>query len=266
MLAKVIAHAPTRTEAALRLARALEHSRIRGITTNRDFLVAALRHPAFLAGDTTTAFIDRAGVARTRTPSVDELRVAMIAAALAAQTDARAAAPVMGSIPSGWRNSIMPPEIRTYVYDGTEHEVGYRHRRDGGFEFGDDTVRLRGIRNGWVDFEDGGQRHRLHVYCHGRLVWVQGPDGDVALIGQPRFPEAGREADVPGALMAPMPGKVLSVEVTAGDMVTEGQLLLIVEAMKMEHRISAPHAGVVGEVRAHVGDQVAGGDLLVVLG
>jgi biotin carboxyl carrier protein len=63
-----------------------------------------------------------------------------------------------------------------------------------------------------------------------------------------------------------MPGKVLSVEVAAGDQVTEGQLLMIVEAMKMEHRITAPRAGLVGEVRAHTGDQVSGGDLLVVLG
>ena len=69
-----------------------------------------------------------------------------------------------------------------------------------------------------------------------------------------------------GGLVAPMPGKVIAVEVTAGDAVAEGQLLMIVEAMKMEHRITAPHAGVVGEVRAHAGDQVGAGDLLVVLG
>jgi biotin carboxyl carrier protein len=63
-----------------------------------------------------------------------------------------------------------------------------------------------------------------------------------------------------------MPGKILAVEVAAGDMVSEGQLLMIVEAMKMEHRITAPHPGVVTELRARAGDQVAGGDLLVVLG
>jgi biotin carboxyl carrier protein len=62
-----------------------------------------------------------------------------------------------------------------------------------------------------------------------------------------------------------MPGTVLAVHVQPGDTVSAGQLLMIVEAMKMEHRIAAPHSGVVGEVRAHPGDQVSGGDLLAVI-
>ncbi len=71
---------------------------------------------------------------------------------------------------------------------------------------------------------------------------------------------------MPGGLVAPMPGTVLAVHVKAGDTVTAGQLLMIVEAMKMEHRITAPHAGVVDDVRARRGDQVSGGDLLAVIG
>jgi propionyl-CoA carboxylase alpha chain len=90
MLAKVIAHAPARTEAALALALALERSRIRGVTTNRNFLVAALRHPDFLAGRTTTSFIKDTGVALARPPSPAELRTAATGAALAAQAARRA--------------------------------------------------------------------------------------------------------------------------------------------------------------------------------
>ncbi|HET7523387.1 MAG TPA: biotin carboxylase N-terminal domain-containing protein, partial [Acidimicrobiales bacterium] len=110
MLAKVVAHAPTRLEAARRLALALDRSRIRGVTTNRDFLVAVLRHPRFLAGDTTTAFIDDSGVALSRSLSPGEVRTAAMAAALSARAGATRARKVLRSIPAGWRNSVMPPE------------------------------------------------------------------------------------------------------------------------------------------------------------
>ncbi len=281
MLAKVIAHAPTRTEAALRLALALERSRIRGVVTNRDFLVAALRQPEFLAGNTTTSFIEQAGLAVARRAPAGELRLAAVAAALSAQAAARAAAPVLGTLPSGWRNSVMPPERAAYRHGADVLEVGYRRQRDGRFAVevsgagaaggtataggsGSMTVTVYRAEDGWIDLAEGGRRHRLHVFRHGDRVWVQGPGGDVALTAVPRFPAAAT-ADVPGGLVAPMPGTVLAVHVQPGDTVSAGQLLMIVEAMKMEHRIAAPHAGVVGEVRARRGDQVSGGDLLAVI-
>jgi propionyl-CoA carboxylase alpha chain len=271
LLAKVIAHAPTRQEATLGLARALEHSRIRGLTTNRDFLVAALRHPAFLAGEATTSFIETSGVATARSVSPDEWRVAGMAAALAGH----AGAPTRHGLPKGWRNSVMPPERRVYGGQGPSgplsgmSEVSYRIRRDGSFDFGGATVRLRGVDGGvdggWVDFDLDGRRHRLHVLRRGDRVWAQGPEGDVELRAEPRFPEPSLDAGISGGLVAPMPGKVVSVAVAEGDQVGEGQVLLILEAMKMEHRVLAPHPGTVSELRAGPGDQVNGGDLLVVL-
>jgi acyl-CoA carboxylase subunit alpha len=275
MLAKVIAHAPTRTEAALRLARALERSRIRGVTTNRDFLVATLRHPEFLAGHTSTAFIEHTAVALARQPSPDELRVAGVAAALTAQVRARAATPVLATLPSGWRNSVMPPERAAYRYGPAVVDVSYRRQRDGRFAIevngpepaGETcrmTVSVHDADGGWIDIEEGGRRHRRHVLAHGHRVWVQGPAGDVALVAVPRFRQAERET-VAGGLVAPMPGTVLAIHVHPGDPVSAGQLLMIVEAMKMEHRITAPHAGVVGEIRAARGDQVAAGDVMVVI-
>ena len=274
MLAKVIAHAPTRAEAALRLARALEHSRIRGVTTNRDFLVAALRHPEFLAGRTTTAFIERAGVPLARQPSQDELRVAAVATALTAQAETRAATPVLRTLPSGWRNSVMPPERAVYRHGPAALEVSYRRQRDGRFaidvnglglaETPHMTASVRCADAGWIDIEEGGRRHRRHVFRQGHQVWVQGPAGDVALAAVPRFPEAQRELAA-GGLAAPMPGTVLAVHVSPGDPVSAGQLLMIMEAMKMEHRITAPHPGVVGAIGPRPGDQVAAGDVLVVL-
>ncbi len=276
MLAKVIAHAPTRTEAARKLALALERSRIRGVTTNRDFLVAALRNDLFLAGDTTTSFIERSGAPLRREVSTKELRVAVVAAALADREESVASRPVLRSFQPGWRNTVMPPEARTYEHAGEDVTVSYRTNRDGTLDIDGRTVKVHSTLEGWVDFEEldaveglsgprPHSRHRVHVFKAGADVWVQGPDGDVRLVGLPRFPEADRGEHVAGGLVAPMPGKVISVDVQAGDHVEVGDLLMIVEAMKMEHRVLAPHAGAVGELRAHVGDQVNGGDLLVII-
>jgi propionyl-CoA carboxylase alpha chain len=277
LLAKVIAHAPTRHEAANCLAFALERSVIRGVTTNKDFLVATLRHPEFLAGNTTTDFIDRTGVPLRRMPSADELRTAAIAAAMTAHAATRLSASVLRSLPTGWRNSVMPPEKATYQHGSDEIVVTYRSQRDGTFDVTvaewSGRVAVLNVGDCWIELEQAGDdvttRHRLQVFRDGHRLWAQGPNGDVLLVMQPRFPDAstegGIEGGIEGGLVAPMPGAILSVEVAPGDTVSEGQLLMILEAMKMEHRVIAPHAGVIAEVRAHAGDQVSGGDVLVVL-
>jgi propionyl-CoA carboxylase alpha chain len=186
---------------------------------------------------------------------------------------------VLATLPSGWRNSVMPPERAQYRHGQDTVAVGYARQRDGRFAVtvtgpgpapdgapdSVEPVTVHHAGDGWIDFEQGGRRHRLHVLAAGDRVWVQGPDGDVALTAEPRFPESGRGEAVAGGLVAPMPGTVLAVHVAPGDTVAQGQLLMIVEAMKMEHRITAPRAGMVREVRARPGDQVNGGDLLAVL-
>ena len=96
------------------------------------------------------------------------------------------------------------------------------------------------------------------------LKLTGGPAGDVALEEEARFPVFGLEG-VEGGLVAPMPGNVLSTHVEAGDAVEAGQLLLVLEAMKMEHRVTAPEAGTVAEIRVAAGDQVGNGELLVLL-
>ncbi len=268
MLAKVIVHAPTRREAALRLARVLETTRVQGIVTNRDFLVATLRTPAFLAGDTTTDFIERVKPARVRAPTAEGIRDAAVAAALTAQLDRRAKARALASLPSGYRNSRMPPQSVRYRHGEHEFGIEYRARRDGSFHVasddGEHVVRRLARDGDTVSFELDGRRVAL-AYVRDGMRWAMHGNGvDVELVEQPRFPQREREG-VAGGLVAPMPGKVIAVHVQDGERVVAGQLLLVLEAMKMEHRITAPEDGQVQELRVQQGEQVANGALLIVL-
>lgn len=266
MIAKVIVHAATRREAAGRLARVLETTEIQGLRTNRDFLVATLRTDEYLAGDTTTDFIDRVEPARVREVSRQELVEAAIGVAMEAQAQRRAAARVLRTLPSGWRNSTMPKESITFNCGNETIEVAYRRHRDGRFRLVCDAeehvIQIYQAGAGAVDLDDNGRRLQFTVQSHGTDWLVHSAFGDLVLTQQPRFPDASLDANT-GGLTAPMPGSVLATEVAAGAAVSKGQLLLIMEAMKMEHRITAPRDGVVETVHVAVGDQVDNGQLLV---
>ncbi|MGI8926644.1 MAG: acetyl/propionyl/methylcrotonyl-CoA carboxylase subunit alpha [Tepidiformaceae bacterium] len=271
MVAKVITHAPSRGEAARRLASALEGLRLHGLTTNRDFLVATLRHEAFLAGDTTTAFIDRHRPARVRVPPEGEIRVAALAAALTGAARRRASSVILPFLPSGWRNSRGLMQQVRYLHGEGEILVAYSEARDGDFDyaFGERTGRARMVRfepglPGRVTLEVDGHRHELTVTAQGESTWVQGSAGEIALSEVPRFPLLQREA-VAGGYTAPMPGKVLQIAIYKGESVTAGQLLLLVEAMKMEHRITCFEDGVVTELRVAAGQQVDRDEVLLVI-
>ena len=270
MIAKVITHARTRREAAARLARALEQTTLQGLRNNRDFLVATLRTPAFIAGDTTTDFIDRIDPPRQRSLDAQTLADAMIAATMAGQAAQRATAKVLGrGFRSGWRNSVMPPERTSFKVGDDEIAVSYRSQRDGTFkvEVGDDeprSVALFGHGEGGVDLEIDGRRLQLSTVRRQDHWLIHGTDFDVDLIELPRLPVPGL-LEVKGGLTAPMPGNVLATQVKEGDAVREGQLLLILEAMKMQHRITAPFEGSVKELHVREGDQVDNGALLVLL-
>ena len=265
MLAKVIAHAPTRREAALKLALALERTRLGGLTTNRDFLVATLRHDAYLAGDTTTDFIERHAPATRREPTAAERARAATAAALWQQAHNRASATVLTTFPSGFRNSVTPPQ-RLELADGA---LEYARRRGGSFavtfEGASYSARLHGAGTEYVDVELDGHRSRAGVARLGddRML-VDLPTGAVELALGERFPSPRRDGPA-GGLVAPMPGRILDVRAVAGDAVTAGQVLVVMEAMKMEHHLSTPTDGTVTEVRVEVGDQVDNGAILIVV-
>ena len=269
MIAKVIAHAPTRREAAAKLARALEQTALQGLRHNRDFLVATLREPAFLAGDTTTDFIERIDPPRRRELDAQSLSDAVIAATMAAQAAHRANANVLAAFRSGWRNSMMPPERTKFRHGDDEIAVSYRSQRDGAFQVTLDedeprTVAVFSVEGGQVDLEIDGRRLQLAIAGTEDRWLVHGTDFDVDLTELPRLPLPGL-LEIKGGLTAPMPGNVLATHVQQGEEVREGQLLLILEAMKMQHRIVAPFDGSVKELHVGEGDQVDNGALLVML-
>jgi propionyl-CoA carboxylase alpha chain len=282
MLAKVVAHAPTRDEAAARLAAALRGLRVHGVTTNRAFLVDVVEHPAFLAGDTWTDFIDRHGLAGPgRAADPAWLRRAAVAAAVAVRVDRAAAVAAGGdlpAIPPGWRNNRSTGDRAVYDPAGAAPGAGVAGRdgiavevwpcRDGGLEGSADgepfRARVHARRGIDLDLELDGVRERLTVAVDGAVHTVQGRRGEARLVERPRFPRPG-PARQAGGLVAPITGVVAAVRVAVGEQVDAGTPLVVVEAMKMEHPVTAPAAGTVREVRVEPGDRVDADALLVVL-
>lgn len=264
MLAKVISYAPTRRQAALVLADALARARLHGVRTNRELLVNVLRHPAFLDGDTDTAFFDTHGLDKLSAPLADSavVRLSAIAAALADAARNRAVAPVLGPVPTGWRNLASGYQVKTYRDDSdTEQPVQYRFTRTGLTLPDDATVRLVSAAADRVTLADDGVEHTFAVARHGDDVYVDSARGPVHLVTVPRFPEPGSTVEK-GSLVAPMPGNVIRLGAAIGDTVTAGQPLIWLEAMKMEHTITAPSDGVLAELNVETGQQVEVGAVL----
>ncbi len=265
MLAKVIAYAPTRSEAAGRLALALARTHLGGVVTNRDFLVATLRTPEFLAGDTTTDFIDRVKPARALEPSEAERTHLARLAALWVQGCNRAATAVLGQVSSGWRNARLPDQKLVLDHGEESITVLYHSLRDGSFRFSDGaTARIHAWNEGGIDVEIAGRRSRARVTRSRDRLIVQGPDGDIVFTELPRFVLPGDE-ETAGGFVAQMPGKVIDLRVALGDVVRAGDTVIVLEAMKMEHPMRATEDGVVTEVRVSVGEQVEAGALLLVV-
>lgn len=264
MLAKVISYAPTRRQAATVLADALARTKIHGLRTNRDLLVNVLRHPAFLAGATDTAFFDTHGLDDLATPLADAGAVTLsaIAATLADAAHNRRTARAFGPAPSGWRNLASGYQTRTYRdAAGDEVPVRYRFTRDGVELPDDDGVALVAATPERVALSVHGVERAFEVARYDDQVYVDSPLGPVQFTALPRFPDP-NDAVAHGSLLAPMPGSVVRVGAAVGDTVTAGQPLIWLEAMKMEHTIAAPEDGVLTELNVAAGQQVEVGAVL----
>ena len=265
MLAKVISYGATRTDAAIKLARALEAAHIGGLTTNRDFLISTLKTKEFLDGDTTTDFIDRVKPSRILEINDADMNHATAIAALWIQELNRRDDNVLGHLPSGWTNGRTPKQNIQFKYKDQEINVEYRAKRDGSFAIHNSSIAFvyECYENG-IDLEFDGRRHFSKVTIYKNLLLVHMPFGDILLEIIPRFVVPGVEVQA-GGLVAPMPGKVIDLKVKKGSKVKSGETLVILEAMKMEHSIKATEDGVISELFIASNDQVENGALLMVL-
>ena len=271
MLAKVISRAPTREQAARELASALRRSRIHGITTNRDLLVASLTHPEFLDGDADTGFYGRHDPAALTRRSALPIEVAALVAALADGARQVAQRPVLRAVRGGFRTVPSAFQQRGFAHGDEEVLVGHRTGR-AGLELAAplrsvEQVDLVAARPDHVVLDLDGVRRRFDVaWLPGEpeTVVVDSPTGSATLRVLPRFVDPTAQAPA-GALVSPMPGTIVHVGASAGDLVEAGQVLPTLEAMKMEHAVTAPAAGTLTHVAVAVGQQVDQGATLAVV-
>ncbi len=272
MLGKLIAHAPTRDGAIRQLAHALDHTVCLGLQTNRRFLSRVLRHPAFARDAVTTAFIGQhfADAASRAEPAPGWLE------ALAAAATAALPVQPLPTLWQGWTScnrigteALLELEggTRRWRIDGSGGDLtatpaagGATHRIQALAQHVDAAELSRSI-SASVD----GRPVTAQVHRQGTRWWWL-CDGIDLELQDLRLTGAGSTAQASaGALRAPMHGRVTQVLAAAGATVEAGALLLVMEAMKMEHQIHAPHAGTVKTVLTRPGEQVAARQLLVEL-
>ncbi len=232
MIAKVIVHAPDRASAAAKLAQACAEVRVWPVRTNAGFLVRCLREPAFVAGEVDTGFIPARQDALTAPPGLSQARLSALAAAVSAPPPFRESGPLNAPELTGFRANGRPAREVALWVDGQLRLAEAQ---------GGEPARAPAGPPPWRVFEGG------EVY-------------EVALDPPVAAGLAGGASN--GQLTAPMPGRIVSVAVKAGDAVRKGQAVVALEAMKMEHALSAPFDGVAAEVPVAVGQQVSEGALL----
>jgi len=270
MLAKVIAWAPTRAEALRRLAGTLAKAQVHGLKTNRDLLVNVLRHEAVVTGDVSTDFFERHDLSTLAASPADQAAVqfSAFAAAVALAERGKADRKEQARIPVGWRSVTSQPLTTKFLVAGEELVVGWYGGRDGyraaDLDDADLDVSVVSAATGSVVLEIAGVSRTFEVTTDGDQVDVESPLGHVALRKLPRFVDPAEQVAT-GSLLAPMPGTVISVAAGKDDEVTAGQTVLVLEAMKMQHTVSAPHDGVVTDITVAVGDQVTAGAVLAVV-
>ena len=255
LLAKLIVAAPTREEAVRRLQHALDRTQIGGLRTNLPLLRWIAQDEAFVRGETTTSFLaqrlDESRFARTAFPR--EVQILALAAML--RDDA---------VP--WRIAGIAIPL-AFAHDDARATLRIDRSADGVIVHGDLTGPLRTLGNGATMHAAVGDieaRGRVRRHDRGYAILWEGIEYNVGLAPAPQVESAGGIGDErSGSIRAPMPGKILRVAVAPGDRVEARSLLVVLEAMKMEHRIEAPGAGTVGTVHAREGATVAGGAALV---
>ena len=265
MLAKIISFGETRIEAANKLALALENSHFGGMKTNRDYLVSILRSKEYLDGDTTTDFIERVNLKSDIDLTHEEITNYAKVGAMWIQGKNRNEAMVLKNIQSGWNNGRLPYQEVRLLHNEDELKVKYRSLKNGDFisEI-DENIRIFDWSMDFIDVEISNTRYRSKISIEDDLLLVHTYKGNLLFKILPKFNIAQEEV-VKGGLVAPMPGKVVEIKVKKGSSIKKGDTLVILEAMKMEHKVLAPDNGKIKEVLIKENEQVENGATLVVL-
>jgi len=268
MIAKVIVHAPTREQAIRRLAAVLAKARLHGLVTNRDLLVNLLRDPVFAEARMHTTWLDTADRATLAAAPGGEgaAELSALAAAVALAEASRLSRPVQRRIPAGWRNVVAAPQVTTFLRGASgDDEIAVRWYGGRDFRAADiEGVEVTDAGPDRVTLAVHGVARTFEVFVAGDRVDVESSLGHVPLRRRPRFVDPSTQVAA-GSLLAPMPGSVVAVRAAVGDVVREGQPILVMEAMKMQHTIAAPVAGTVTELSASAGQQVEAGTVLAVV-
>ena len=270
MIAKLIVHGDTREQALARLDAALAQTHIVGLATNVQFLRYVLATDSFRRARLDTALIPREA---DHLFQQDRLGLPLTVAAAVARTllDERSAQ-VPGdpfSRRDGWNSHGQAERVFDFDYGGQHHAARLSYLHDGALRLRVDgsegLLDFRPLADGTLDLLYAGQRERVQVYVRGEAMHVFARRGASQVLEVDLIAHAGEGASEGGRLTAPMPGKVISFAVKAGDAVRQGQALAVMEAMKMEHTIAAPQDGTVAELLYAPGDQVAEGAELLKL-
>ena len=272
MVAKLIVHGDTRAQALARLDEALAQTHIVGLATNVQFLRRVAASNAFVQAQLDTALIPReAAVLFDQEPVGLPLAVAAgVAHTLLAERATEATDPF--SRRDGWRSHGVVERRFAFEFHGDAVQATLQYLHDGALrlEVGEGEASTSGplvfaLRGAHIDVQFAQQRTAVRVASHGEHNHVFTPQGATQITTIDLLAHAGEAEQEGGRLTAPMPGKVVSFAVKAGDVVSKGQPLAVLEAMKMEHTIAAPRDGTVAELMYAPGDQVTEGSELLTL-
>lgn len=253
MLGKIIAHGATREEARRKLLRAVQDTLLLGVTSNQRLLAEVLEHPDFVRGDFSTGFIPRYFNAIAPYPATDE------PLAVAAALFYRHSAARHGSGLTGWCNNATTPRAYRLLVNDRVHGISVSVSADNALCINGIDIRPLGLDDRHFTLVIDGIRRRLAYHLDGSRLWLPGLTVvDVTQQVAQRQDDAGS-----GTLKAPMDGAIVDVCVGVGDRVRKGQLLLVLEAMKMEHPLKAGVEGVVKGIQVMTGDQVRNRQILL---
>ncbi len=264
LLGKIIAHGATREEARRKLLRAVEDSALLGLQTNQRLLTGLLEHPRFISGNFNTGFIEQHFTdhpsLHPHAPTAEELA---IAAALFYRQSA--GAHTIGL--AGWRNNANAP-LQQQIGLGDDRwptEVTVLPDRQLRIQVAGKTLQLKLVEMNerWVTLEINGIRRRYAYQLAAGQLWLFTRPGSLLLQDQTLAPASGQVGTRTGTLKAPMDGAIVDVLVSEGSRVSKGQLLLVLEAMKMEHPLKAGIDGVIKRLQVSPGDQVRNRQILL---